>query len=96
MALAAGEFQPTHWRLVASGNYVSDDIDLSFIAPERVPDTVADRVELALELIAKYGWVDGGHHRAWVLDRVARMLAGDAYEEWKAGAGKDLPEGVAP
>jgi len=34
----------------------------------------------ALSLIFQYGQIDGAHHKAWVLDQVARVLAGDEYK----------------
>lgn len=37
--------------------------------------------KLALDLISKYGGIDGDHHKQWVLDQVIRVLAPD-YEEW--------------
>lgn len=33
-------------------------------------------VEWALRLIERYGQIDGAHHKAWVLDQVARVLKG--------------------
>lgn len=33
-----------------------------------------DPVKTALEMIFAYGQIDGEHHKAWVLDRVARIL----------------------
>lgn len=30
----------------------------------------------ALEFISRYSQIDGGHHKAWVLDQVARILLG--------------------
>ncbi len=33
-------------------------------------------VEWAMELIQRYGQIGGDHHKAWVLDRVARVLKG--------------------
>jgi len=32
--------------------------------------------EWALIFIEQYGQIDGGHHKAWVLDQVARILLG--------------------
>lgn len=32
--------------------------------------------EWALELIARDGGTDGDHHKAWVLDQIARVLTG--------------------
>ena len=58
----------------------------------------------ALELIGQYGGVDGSHHKDWVLDQVARILAGEGYEDWikVLRDGEDGPEtygyneGIAP
>lgn len=30
----------------------------------------------ALEFLGSYGQIDGGHHKTWVLDQVARVLHG--------------------
>jgi alpha/beta superfamily hydrolase len=40
--------------------------------------------EKALALIFRYGGIDGGHHKQWVLDQVVRILAEtpDGYAEW--------------
>ncbi len=58
----------------------------------------------ALNLIIRFGGIEGDHHKAWVLDQVTRLLAGDGYGELvvDACAGKDGPEtyswetGIAP
>jgi hypothetical protein len=58
----------------------------------------------ALEVIHRYGGIDGGHHKQWVLDQVVRALTGDRYAAWVANqkAGDDGPntyewdEGIAP
>jgi len=63
-----------------------------------------DHVEEALDLINRYGGIDGGHHKQWVLDQVVRALAGPGYEDWvkEHCDGKDGPEtyewdeGIAP
>ena len=39
------------------------------------------RIDHAVELIFDYGGIDGGHHKMWVLDQVARTLLGDDYDE---------------
>lgn len=64
----------------------------------------AVKIQSALELIGGYGDIDGDHHKAWVLDQVVRILAGDEYGEWVRVAcdGDDGPEtyswdtGIAP
>jgi hypothetical protein len=40
------------------------------------------RIDKALELMFRYSQIDGGHHKAWVIDQVVRILTGDGYEEW--------------
>jgi len=65
--------------------------------------TIEDAEE-ALEFIFQWGGIDGGHHKQWTLDQVARILAGDKYEQMVAEykAGEDGPdtyewdEGIAP
>lgn len=63
-----------------------------------------DRVVKALEIARRYGGIDGGHHKAWVIDQMVRALIADDYDEWvrEARAGEDGPdtydwdEGIAP
>ena len=40
------------------------------------------RIKQALELIANYGGIDGGHHKMWVLDQVVRILTEQEYDKW--------------
>ena len=57
----------------------------------------------ALDLIAEWGGIDGGHHKQWLLDQLVRTLADD-YHTWvkKWEYGEDGPqtyeweEGIAP
>jgi hypothetical protein len=66
--------------------------------------TNEERIEKAIELAVRYGWIDGGHHKAWVIDQVIRILAGDNYGTIVAEskAGEDGPDtyswdvGIAP
>lgn len=63
-----------------------------------------ERVDAAMELIWQFGGIDGDHHRAWLIDQVARKLLGLGYADWVAArkAGEDGPdtygwaEGIAP
>jgi hypothetical protein len=65
-----------------------------------------DKITDALELLGRYGGIDGDHHKAWVLDQIARILIGDldAYNAWVVDMknGLDGPdtygydEGIAP
>lgn len=62
------------------------------------------RIQKAIELAVQYGGIDGDHHKAWVIDQIVRVLAGDNYETIvkEAKDGEDGPdtyewdEGVAP
>ena len=64
----------------------------------------ATRIARAIELAVRYGGIDGDHHKAWVIDQMVRVLAGDRYERivTDAKAGEDGPntyewnEGIAP
>lgn len=46
----------------------------------------------ALDIIGRYGGIDGSHHKAWVIDQVVRCLMGDVkiYDEWV----KDIKTGI--
>jgi len=43
-------------------------------------------IEEALKMIGRYGGIDGGHHKTWVLDQVVRILTADeaSYKAWVA------------
>lgn len=68
------------------------------------PETDAERVRAALELLADVGQTDGDHHKAWVIDQTVRILTGDDYDGWVARyqEGENGPEtyawdeGIAP
>jgi hypothetical protein len=63
-------------------------------------------IQLALNLIERFGGIDGAHHKQWVLDQVVRLLLGteEAYAQWveEMSDGEDGPNtyewdvGVAP
>ena len=42
-----------------------------------------------LYFISKYGWIDGGRHKAWVIDQIARIAHGTKIiikeAKWKNG-----------
>lgn len=58
----------------------------------------------AMEVARDYSQIDGAHHKAWVIDQMVRVLAGDEYaafvKTYKAGEDGpdtyDWDEGVAP
>lgn len=48
---------------------------------DQEPQQSEQRLAEIVELVGKYGMIDGGHHKQWLLDQVLRLaLAGD-YEE---------------
>jgi hypothetical protein len=61
-------------------------------------------IDEALDIAHRYGGIDGGHHKMWVIDQMVRALIGNEYEAWvvKQKAGEDGPEtyewdpGIAP
>lgn len=76
-------------------------VDEMTLGPNQFP---VDRIKSALSVILHYGGIDGEHHKTWVIDQVARYLAGDHYEELvrMAKDGADGPDtygwetGIAP
>ena len=40
------------------------------------------RVRAALEVARRYASIEGGHHKAWVIDQMVRTLAGEGYSDW--------------
>ena len=64
-------------------------------------------MEQAPDIALRYGAIDGGHHKTWVIDQMIRALLenDDAYTKWcaESRAGEDGPEtyaewptGIAP
>lgn len=51
-----------------------------------------EKIRRALCIIARYGGIDGSHHKQWVLDQVVRQLTDD-YHGWITAyeAGEDGP-----
>lgn len=64
----------------------------------------AERREKAIDLAVQYGGTDGEHHKAWVIDQIVQIIAGNDYKRIVADArdGEDGPEtykwdcGIAP
>lgn len=44
------------------------------------PMTEGDRIKAAIDMAVRYGQIDGDHHKAWVIDQMVQILAGDRYE----------------
>lgn len=63
-----------------------------------------EKISTAMEVIERYGGIDGAHHKAWVIDQVARALLAEYYPQWVTDMkeGEDGPdtydwdEGIPP
>lgn len=63
-----------------------------------------ERIKQALEIAIKYGGFESAHHKAWAIDQMVRILAGEHYNSVVASAcdGEDGPDtylwdcGIAP
>jgi hypothetical protein len=42
------------------------------------------RVQDAIQVAERYGGIDGGHHKQWIIDQMLRALMGEKYDEWVA------------
>lgn len=51
-------------------------------------------IQDAIDIAVQYGGIDGDHHKAWVIDQMVRILAGDRYEQVVRDAcdGEDGPD----
>lgn len=45
------------------------------------PDTPETRMARALYYADRYGYIDGAHHKQWVIDQMVRSLTGCPYED---------------
>ena len=59
------------------------------------------RIHEAVELAVRYGQIDGGHHKMWVIDQMIRTLLGKAgYDSliatYTLGDEYYWDEGIAP
>lgn len=43
--------------------------------------TKKKRIKKAIKIATMYGQIDGDHHKAWVIDQMLRVLAGEEYEK---------------
>jgi hypothetical protein len=62
-------------------------------------DDCESRAGTAMNIIERFGGFDDGHHKAWVIDQVARALMGPRYDEWAASMAEGdytWDEGIEP
>jgi hypothetical protein len=84
-----------------SKRYESDKDDLEQVKEilEKFPGIMGGnnagiRILWALNMIVRFGGIDGAHHKAWVLDQVTRILVKEDYEsfvDW-ANEGEEGPD----
>lgn len=63
-----------------------------------------EKLEQVMNLIERFGGIDGGHHKQWVIDQIVRIIKGEAYTQWvvEMKDGQDGPntyswdEGIVP
>jgi hypothetical protein len=57
--------------------------------------SLEERIKNAMDVINSYGYIDGAHHKQWIIDQIARSLLGPCdYEAWAAEEEWDV--GIAP
>ena len=69
---------------VCTTNYDLDLMDYEQ-AIKRVLQELEDKekkIDKVLNIIFEYGQIDEGHHKAWVIDQIVRILQGDNYKNW--------------
>lgn len=49
-----------------------------FLTRKNMEGKIAD----IARVIERYGWIDGAHHKDWVLTRVLKIIYGDYYDKW--------------
>lgn len=62
---------------------VWDAVDQEYLVVA-VEGTPEKRIEAACHIIMRYGCIDGGHHKQWVLTQAVKILLGpEKYKEWE-------------
>lgn len=92
------------WYIPLPDGYRPGRYQAYAVSPERVPESLEDRVTLAIEVLVETGQEDGEHHKMWTIDQALRYLLGDKYSQAIADYcdGEDGPEtyswdtGIAP
>lgn len=53
------------------------------------------RINGVVRTIERYGWIDGDHHKAWVINVILKTLLGKEYYAW-VGRQDGWDKGIAP
>jgi hypothetical protein len=83
---------------------MDESIDKLLDLQRLLPHEWQARIVSALDIAVRYGGIDGGHHKTWVIDQMVRVLANADYERLIEFAkdGDDGPDsyewdtGIAP
>ena len=55
-------------------------------------DNFKRRISKATDIAARFGQIDGEHHKAWVIDQMVRTLTGDNYPAFVDYASENIGE----
>jgi hypothetical protein len=58
--------------------------------------TDSEKIRAAIDIGLEYGWIDGEHHKMWVIDQMLRKLMGDEWYDATCRLDDEWDEGVAP
>ena len=66
--------------------------------------TAENRIHQAIQIAEQNGWIDGEHHKQWVIDQMLRVLLDDQYPAWREeyeapdedGETHEWDEGISP
>lgn len=62
---------------------MSDSVLLEYLLSEnKNQEKIETKGQEVLDLIERFGLIDGSHHKQWILDQTVRILAGADYDEW--------------
>ena len=60
---------------------------------------ITEEIEKALDFAIRYGGIDGGHHKTWVIDQMVRALTGcpmvASFTYWYQGESEEYKRLVA-
>lgn len=73
------------------------DLDASIRSRGGTPDDLTraeERISLAANLALEYGYIDGAHHKQWLISQMLRTLL--AEEEEAQLLDEDWDDGIAP
>ena len=61
---------------------VDEDEVIDVFVSRMQKDSLKDRVKEALDIIYRFGGIDGEHHKKWCLDQILQVLLKDDYDRF--------------